>query len=150
MPITTAHPEYDPANHTRPKRAKRISVITGKPTALFPETEIQIQCVTYYRKRRLIDPLLRAFTRLYAVGAAEGNIPLSARVLMKRMGKEAGPHDLHFLDKRGKFQYTWIEIKWNDNDYTKEQREYAEWLSDTPIRCLQVRSLNEFISIIGA
>ena len=34
--------EYDPANHTRPKRGKRVSAITGKMTALTEETELQI------------------------------------------------------------------------------------------------------------
>ena len=141
--------EYDAHDFRKPKRTKRISAFTGKPTNLLPETELQIACVTYYNKRRLIDAQLRHHTRLFAVGAAEGNIPLASRVLMKRMGKIRGPFDAQLIDLRNGFQYTWIEFKWGDNGYTPEQAAFAEWLSDTPIRCLAVYSLDEFIGVIS-
>lgn len=141
--------EYDAHETRRPKRAKRISAYTGKPTGLNPEAELQIACVAYYDKRCQMDPTLRRLTRLYAVGAAEGNIPQHLRILMKRMGKRAGVFDLHFFDKRQAFQYSWIEMKVGRNDYTLEQVAFVEWLSDTPVRCVQARTLNEFISIIG-
>lgn len=131
------------------KKEKRfISIFTGEPTNLYPETELQIACVKHYDQRIRVDALLRHFTRLYAVGAAEGDIPVYLRDLMKRMGKRKGPFDLHFMDKRQKFQYTWIECKWGKNGYTDEQQDFSEWLSDTPIRCMQVRSLNEFAALI--
>ncbi len=145
----TDYDKYGRGGDPVPKRGKRISIFTGKPTNLFPETELQIACVKIYDSAIRTDPLLRAFTKLYAVGAAEGNIPPYLRDLMKRMGKRRGPYDLHFMDKRQKFQYTWAECKWGDNGYTKEQQDYFDWLSDTPIRCVQIRSTDEFRRMIA-
>lgn len=140
--------EYDPFDLRRPRRAKRISAITGKPTKVTEETELQIQCFTYYEKRILIDAPLRHSSKLFAVAPNDNKIPMAQRVLAKRMGKKKGPHDAQFLDKRKAFRYVWIEFKAPDGHYTPEQRDFAEWLSDTPIRTVEVRSLNEFIQVI--
>jgi len=132
------------------KKRRRQSLITGKETSLQPETELQIQMVTHYKKRCLIDPTLRHYTKLYAVNVASGNIAVYLRDLQRRAGKVPGIFDLHFMDKRRRpFQYTWIEVKVGKNDYTKEQADFVEWLSDTPIRCVQARSLNEFMAVIA-
>lgn len=143
---------YDPQQAVelppKRKRKKRVSAITGKETGLQPETELQILMVTHYRQRCLVDPTLRHFTKLYAVNVASGNIAPYLRDLQKRAGKLRGVFDLHFMDRRQKFQYTWIEVKVGKEDYTPEQSDFEEWLSNTPIRCLQARTLNEFMAII--
>ena len=144
----TDFPDYDPANHTRPKRGKRISAFTNKPTDLSEETELQVICFAKYEKQRLRDPHLRHLTRLFAIAPNDGPIPMNRRVLAKRMGKKRGPWDAQFLDKRRGFACTWIEFKAPDGRLTPEQEDYFQWLADTPIRAVEVRSLNEFIKVI--
>lgn len=141
--------EFDAYTLRHPKRGKRISAITGKATALNPETELQIQLVTHYRKRCLVDAQLRHFTRLYAIAPSNGNVPMHLRVLAKRAGVVRGVYDLTFMDKRRGFRVTWIECKVDDGRLTPEQQGFMEWLSDTPIRAVECRSLSEFIALIG-
>lgn len=129
---------------------KRIFTFTGKPTTLNPETELQIQCFAFYEHRRLLDPQLRHLTRLFAIAPNDGPVPMRRRVLAKRMGKKRGPFDAQFLDKRREpFTYTWVEFKAPDGTLTPEQGEFMEWLSDTTVRAVEVRTLNEFIKVIG-
>lgn len=142
MPEDAPPFEYDNHDLMPPKKARR---------GLLPETRAQIEMVTHYRKRCLVDPTLRHFTRLYAVNVASGNIAPYLRDIQKKCGKLPGLFDLVFLDKRTRpFRETWIEVKVGKNDYTPEQADFVDWLSDTPILCFQARTLNEFMAIIGA
>lgn len=140
--------QYDPANF-RPKRCKRISSITGKATSLTPELELQIACFVWYDKRCRLDRELREKTRLYAINPLPGKT-MSQRVLSKRAGLRPGVWDAQFLDKRTwEFSTTWIEFKAVAGKLTDEQLGWFEWLRDTPVKCVEVRSLDEFIRVIG-
>lgn len=142
--------DYDPANHTRPKRGKRVSLLTGKMTNLNPETEIQIICFTHYERLCRYDADLRQNTRLFAISPNDGRLTVAQRTLSQRMGKKRGPWDAQFYDKRGgTLKQCWIEFKAPDGRLTPEQRGYLDWLRDTPIRAVEVRGLDEFTQIIG-
>ena len=141
---------YDSYDFKRPRRSKRISAITGKPTKLTEETELQIVCMNHYLKRCMVDAHLRHFTRLFAIAPNDGPVPMARRILAKRMGKKRGPWDAQLYDKRGPLRLTWIEFKAPDGRLTPEQEDYFEWLADTPIRAVEVRSLNEFIKVLNA
>lgn len=133
---------------------KHTYISAGKPRkkrkGLTPELELQISIVTYYDKRRLVDPTLRHGTRLYAVNPIPGKTMTQA-VLSKRAGLRRGVFDLCLLDKRGKhLRQVWIECKAPKGRLTPEQADYAEWLSDTWIQAHTVESLDQFISILEA
>lgn len=153
--------EYDAYDFKRPKRQKRVSKITGKQTKLTEETELQIACVTYYRKRIKVDRALRENTRLYAVSPCDGKLPRHLAILAQRMGKIAGVYDLHFMRKvthqipncfgkftAEQFQYHWIEVKAAGGYLTDEQEKWWAWLEKTPIKRHVVKSVSDFVKIV--
>jgi hypothetical protein len=116
---------------------------------LLPETKLQIQCFQYYDQRCRVDPVLRFFTRLYAINPVPGKT-MSQAVLSKRMGLRRGVFDAVYMDKRGTpMRQTWLDFKADGGRLTQEQRDWMEWLSDTPINAIECRSLDYFIAIIG-
>lgn len=124
---------YDAYTLRRPRRK-----------GLHPETELQIRCFVFYDKLCRVDRQLREKTRLYAINPVPGKTVQQA-VLSKRMGLRAGIFDAQFLDKRGgTLQQTWIEFKAQDGRYTQDQRDWLNWLQDTPIRCIELRTVDEF------
>lgn len=144
--------EYDPADFRpkRKKRKKRISAITGKETSLTPELELQIACFTWYDKLCRLDRTLREKTRLYAINPLPDTPNIIQRDLAKRAGLRAGVWDAQFLDRRTwELSTTWIEFKALKGGLTDEQLGWFEWLRDTPVKCVEVRSVDEFIKVIG-
>ena len=138
----------------------RLSTITGKMTRLSPELEFQIQIICYFDKRCRLDRALRENTRLYAVNPIPGKTAHVAQ-LSKAAGLRAGVFDLALFkkfrdhDSEGNklpegFSIIWLECKAGKGTYTAEQKAWLEWLSDTPVQCHQVRTLNEFIAILEA
>lgn len=141
-------------------RARRLSTITGKMTALSPELEFQISLIVYYDKRCRLDRALRENTRLYAVNPLPGKTPRMAE-LSKRAGLRAGVFDLCLMKKQfnadfnsyhldADMQIIWLECKAGKGSYTAEQKAWLEWLRDTPIQCHSVYNLDEFIRILEA
>lgn len=115
-----------------------------------PEADLQKQCVKHYRDRRRVDPLLRAWTRLFAINPLQQKLTRWQQAHCKAMGLIAGPHDLQFLDIRTKaLIYHWIEMKSERGTYTQEQQDFADFLAATPVRVHVVRSLDEFIKVIA-
>lgn len=141
--------EFD-AHDLKSPRRKRISTITGKPTALNPETELQIQCFVNYTQRCRLDRDLRMNTVLYAVGANAGKRPLHQAVLAKRMGEMAGVWDGTFLDwRRERHRFRFIEWKSETGRLTKEQIEFRDKLAGTIWEFHVVREIGEFLEIIA-
>lgn len=160
MPTHGPMQDYDPYDFRRPRKA-RISTITGRPTKLTEETELQIQCVTLYRKRCKADRALKENTRLYAVSPNDGKIPAHQRQLAQRMGKASGIYDLHLLIKKyptisnayGTFktpllEIHWIECKATGGSLSDEQDKWWTWLSRTHVKTHVVKSVGEFVKIL--
>lgn len=124
--------------------------VAPKRARTYPEADLQRTCIAHYRARTRVDPVLRAWTRLFAVNPHDGKKTPWQRNHCKALGQIPGPFDLQFLDQRTtSFVYTWIEMKSPEGRYTPEQQDFAEWLDATPVRCVVVRSLNEFMAVIG-
>lgn len=140
--------EYDSYDFRKP-RAKRIG-LSGRPTSLTEETELQISCVVHYRKRCLLDRELREKTRLFAISPNDNKLPVHVRVLAKRMGKIAGPHDIQFIDKRRGFYYWWLEMKAANKIYTIEQEDFANFFTGTPIKTKIIYMLDDFIEVLDS
>ena len=140
------------ALHNAPLDTPEV-VVPEKKTrqkGLSEETKLQCACVAHYDKRCRVDRTFREMTRLYAVAPNDGKRGMMQRSLAKRMGQRRGPFDLHFMDKRKeRFRYVWIECKSKDGRLTQEQAEFGSWLISTPITCEDVRTLDEFIKVIG-
>jgi len=132
--------EYD-AYDLKPPRKKR--------KGLTEETALQVSIVAYYTKLCRVDKRLRENTRLYAVGANAGRRPMHQAALAKRMGEVRGVFDLCLM-KKSPWQQIWIEVKAPDGRLSSEQKEWMAWLADTPVIACEVRSLDEFISILEA
>ena len=143
--LTTFDGVYDYELNYVPKNPPR-----KKRHGLTEEMALQISCVVHYDKRCRLDRELRENTRLYAVNPVPQK-SLNQAVLSKRAGLRRGIADLHFMDRRKRpFQYTWCEMKSAKGSLSPEQTDFMEWLSDTPIRYVEIRSLDEFIKVIDA
>jgi len=145
--------EYDPTHpgtgYREPKRRKRISAFTNKPTNLTEEQEIQIICVKHYDELARMDRYLREQTRLFAIAPNDGLLPLPQAVKAKRMGKRAGPYDLIFYDYRRRFREVWIEMKAPKGRLTEEQEQYRDFHARRGVvETWEVRTKNEFIAIL--
>ena len=117
---------------------------------LTEETCLQISCCVHYDKRCRLDRVLQDATRFYAINPVPGK-SIQQAVLSKRMGLRAGLWDAVFMDRRrGELQITWIEFKALKGKLTVEQQGWLEWLRDTPIRMIEVRTLDEFTGILDA
>ncbi len=114
-----------------------------------PEADFQQSCVKHYRERCALDRTLRDKTRLYAVNPLSQKLNGWQQDFCKRMGIVKGVYDLHFMDKRHGFQYTWIECKSLKGTLTDEQEKWWEWLDGTPILRTAIRTLDDFIAVIG-
>lgn len=124
--------------------------VAPKRARTYPEADLQRTCIAHYRARVRVDPVLRAWTRLFAVNPLSQKLTPWQRQFSKAMGSLPGVFDLQLLDQRTtKFVYTWIEMKSPDGRYTPEQKDFAEWLDATPVRCVVCRSLDEFLAVIA-
>jgi hypothetical protein len=113
-----------------------------------PEQDFQCACVKHYNERCVYDRALREQTKLYAVAPLSNKLSDWQKILQKRMGLVSGVYDLHFMDQRRGWQYTWIECKSLVGKLTDEQKEWDKWLHGTPIIRCTVRTLDEFMAVI--
>ena len=140
---------YDSFDLRKPRRQKRVSAITGKPTALNPETELQIQLICAYDARCRLDRYLRLGTTLFAVGANAGKRPLHQAVLAKRMGERKGTWDMVLVDwRRDRHRVHFIEVKAPDGRLTTEQKELRDKMAGSTVEFSVVKTLDEFLEII--
>ena len=131
--------DYDPALACAPRKKRK---------GLSPELTLQIAAVSYYDKRCRLDRALREKTRLYAINPIPGKT-VGQAVLSKRAGLRPGVFDAVFLDRRGwEFTQSWLEFKAPDGRLSAAQKGWLDWLRDTPIRCHEVRDLDEFVAIV--
>lgn len=115
----------------------------------YPEAELQQACVRHYRERCRLDRTLRENTRLFAIAPHDGKKTPWQRDFCKRMGQIAGPHDIQFIDKRSGFAYHWIELKSSVGRLSDEQEDFMRFLDGTPVQTHVVRTLDEFVAILG-
>lgn len=131
------------------KRARRVSAVTGKMTALSEELELQIQCFVRYDKQCRMDRKLRENTRLFAINPLPGKTQRTAG-LSKRAGLRAGVWDAIFHDLRSDEPLEiWIEFKAGNGGLSAAQEGWFEWIDKMRFQAHECRSISEFERIVG-
>lgn len=144
MPEDAPPFSYDKYDTLPPKKPKR---------AASAEWKLQAACITYVKKRKLIDPLMRHTVRWIA-NMPEGQRDPNRAAIAKMMGMQRGVADIllfrktPFVRANTGFRLDWCELKRPGEKLRLEQQEWVDWLGDTPVRCHLITDLDQFIAVL--
>lgn len=105
------------------------------------EHELQCECVRIFRlKHSKLASLLFAIPN-----GGQRHQVVAAK--MKREGVLSGVPDLLLARPCGKYHGLWVEMKYGKNTLTENQRKMFALLTEQGYKCVEVRSVEEFIEV---
>ncbi len=135
------------------KKARIIKVETKKPERKKREEHEKLKvrrpCVAYFRKQRDLNQLKR-YSFIQCICQPDyGKKNDWEKNLMVLDGYEKGVFDMTLIcGNENTVRAFIIEFKWGKNDYTDEQKAYADKAAGTPIVAMKIYSIDEFIAFV--